>query len=57
MLRMFHVVILLLLSHHMNMELLNKQKAVLTFKATKQNKRGSKILIKTNYNKYHMNLK
>lgn len=34
-----------------------KQKAVLSLKATKQNKRGSKILIMTNANKYFMNLK
>lgn len=36
---------------------INKQKAVLTLKATNQNKRGSVIKIKTNDNKYFMSLK
>lgn len=36
---------------------IDKQKAVLSLKDTKQNKRGSKILIKANDNKYYMTLK
>lgn len=36
---------------------IDKQKAVLSLKDTKQNKRGSKILIKANDNKYYITLK